>query len=161
MVQTDGFKSKKKLQDTFQDKLGAGVSWLSHLHLVNNIFELIFGPVPSSFQNQTLQKVFTLHSCSNKDVLGRGYALLYDRSCWLLETISWSILASIQHSCLKWPLKEIYNFIIFVHLSYSAIWVPNWNTWQKYFSWALFFFTEMIKTFWGGKEDASLARNKF
>ena len=29
-----------------------------------------------------------------------------------------------QHSCLKWPLEEIYN-LIFEHLTYSAIWVPN------------------------------------
>jgi len=31
------------------------------------------------------------------------------------------------HSCLKWPLEEIYN-LIFEHLTYSAILVPNWNT---------------------------------
>ena len=63
------------------------------------------------------------------------------------------------HSCLKWPLEEIYN-LIFEHLTYSAISVPNWNTLQKYFSLA-HYLTEMIKTFWGGKEDASLARNEF
>ena len=34
------------------------------------------------------------------------------------------------------------------------------DTLQKYFSWA-YFSTEMIETFWGGKEDARLARNKF
>ena len=64
-----------------------------------------------------------------------------------------------RHSCLKWPLEEIYN-LIFEHLTYSAILVPNWTTWQKYFSWT-HFSTEMIETFWGGKEDASLARNNF
>jgi len=37
------------------------------------------------------------------------------------------------HSCLKWPLEEIYN-LIFEHLTYSAISVPNWKTLQKYFS---------------------------
>ena len=36
------------------------------------------------------------------------------------------------HSCLKWPLEEIYN-LIFENLTYSAILVPNWKTWQKYF----------------------------
>ena len=65
----------------------------------------------------------------------------------------------LEHSCLKWPLEEIYN-LIFEHLTYSAILVPNWNTWQKYFSWT-HFSTDMIETFWGGKEDASLARNDF
>ena len=54
-------------------------------------------------------------------------------------------LLTILHSCLKWPLEEIYN-LIFEHLTYSAISVPNWNTLQKYFSLA-HFLTEMIKTF--------------
>ena len=49
------------------------------------------------------------------------------------------------HSCLKWPLEEIYN-LIFEHLTYSAISVPNWNTLQIYFSLA-HYLTEMIKTF--------------
>ena len=31
------------------------------------------------------------------------------------------------HSCLKWPLGEIYN-LIFEHLTFSAILVPNWST---------------------------------
>ena len=52
---------------------------------------------------------------------------------------------SVLHSCLKWPLEEIYN-LIFEHLTYSAISVPNWNTLQKYFSLA-HYLTEMIKTF--------------
>ena len=64
-----------------------------------------------------------------------------------------------EPSYVKLKLEEIYN-LIFEHLTYSAILVPNWNTWQKYFSWT-HFSTEMIETFWGGKEDASLARNKF
>ena len=63
------------------------------------------------------------------------------------------------HSCFKWPFEEIYN-LIFQHLTYTAILVPNWNTRQQYFSWT-HFSTEMIETFRGGKEDASLARNKF
>ena len=32
-----------------------------------------------------------------------------------------------SYSCLKWRLEEIYN-LISEHLTYSAIWVPNWNT---------------------------------
>ena len=38
----------------------------------------------------------------------------------------------IWHSCLKWPLEEIYN-LIFENLTYSAILVPYWKTWQKKF----------------------------
>ena len=57
------------------------------------------------------------------------------------------------------PTAEIYN-LIFEHLTYSAILVPNRNTWQKYFS-SAHFSTEIIETFWGGKEDDILAGNKF
>ena len=45
-------------------------------------------------------------------------------------------------------------------ISFLSILHTNWNTWQKYFSWT-HFSTDMIETFWGGKEDASLARNEF
>ena len=91
--------------------------------------------------------------CQDRGKLGQG-------SCWVFakrSTISDN--QALLHSCLKWPLGEIYN-LIFEHLTYSAILVPNWNTWQKKDSWT-HFPTEMIETFWCGKEDASLARNKF
>ena len=68
-------------------------------------------------------------------------------------TFNWGMMTT-PHSCLKWPLEEIYN-LIFEHLTYSAILVPNWTTWQKYFS-SAYFFTEMIHPFWCGEEDASL-----
>ena len=66
----------------------------------------------------------------------------------------WGKCGIFTHSFLKWPLEEIYN-LIFEHLTYSAILVPNWTTWQKYFS-SAYFFTEMIHPFWCGEEDASL-----
>ena len=52
------------------------------------------------------------------------------------KSLTWEQARKLQatlHSCLKWPLEEIYN-LIFEHLTYSAISVPNWNTLQKYFS---------------------------
>ena len=36
-------------------------------------------------------------------------------------------IKTLIHSCLIWPLEEIYN-LIFEHFTYSAILVPKWNT---------------------------------
>ena len=60
----------------------------------------------------------------------------------------------VSHSCLKWPFEDISN-LISQHLTYSAIWVPNWKSWH---TWA-HFSTGIIETLWGGKEDSRLARN--
>ena len=43
-----------------------------------------------------------------------------------LLTVGLKVMMMV-HSCLKWPLEEIYN-LIFEHLTYSAILVPNWTT---------------------------------
>ena len=64
-----------------------------------------------------------------------------------------------RHSSFKRLPQEIYH-LFFEHLTHSAKLVPNRTTWHKCFSWA-HLSTEMIETFWGGKEDASLARNQF
>ena len=46
---------------------------------------------------------------------------------WLAFIVIVWLVWWLWHSCLKWPLEEIYN-LVFEHLTYSAILVPNWNT---------------------------------
>ena len=98
-------------------------------------------------------------SQSGQIVLKKVKLTYFDAYLW--QTM-WNHAKKINgraHSCLKWRLEEIYN-LIFEHLTYSAILVPNWTTWQQYFSWK-HLSMEMIETFWGGKDDASLARDNF
>ena len=49
-----------------------------------------------------------------------------------------SMLQSVPHSCLKWPLEEICN-LIFEHLTYSAILVPKLEHLTRIFFLSTFF----------------------
>ena len=120
--------------------------------LVSIVFSLLLSP----FSNAPLSVLELALSSSLLSAMSPPASLLHSTPLVYFSTNKTPFSA---HSSLKWPLEEIYN-LIFEHLEYSAILVPNWNTWQKYFSWK-HFSTEMIETFWGGKEDASLARNNF
>ena len=69
------------------------------------------------------------HTLESKRRRGAKRRLVLEFFCSLIPVISKNVQYEWigKHSCLKWPLEEIYN-LIFEHLTYCAILVPNWNT---------------------------------